>query len=46
VALPYSTPTGGTRVPTPKPEPKLGPAPIHTWRQPVGGVRPGTSAVK
>lgn len=43
MTLPYSTPKGGTRAPTPKPAPKLGPAPMTTWRQPVGGVRPATS---
>ena len=43
MALPYTTPTGGTRAPTPKPQPKLGPATMTSWRQPIGGIRPGTT---
>lgn len=39
MTLPYTTPTGGTRAPTPKPGPSQGPAPISSWRQPPGGVR-------
>ena len=35
----YTTPTGGTRQPTPKPEPKTGRIPKAAWRQPTGGVR-------
>jgi hypothetical protein len=46
VSLPYTTPVGGTRAPTPKPGPSQGPAPIHAWRQPVGGVREDPTAPK
>lgn len=46
VALPYTTPVGGTRVPTPKPGPKQGPSPMSSWRQPMGGVRPAPTAGK
>ena len=46
VALPYATPKGGTRAPTPKPEPRLGPAPMASWRQPIGGVRPVVTTAK
>ncbi len=46
MALPYSTPKGGTRVPAPKPAPKLGPAPMSTWRQPTGGVRSTSSRAR
>lgn len=44
MSLPYRTPVGGTRAPTPKPGPTQGPAPIGTWRQPVGGVREDPTA--
>jgi hypothetical protein len=37
----FKTPTGGTKAPTPKPAPRHGPAPMSSWRQPVGGVRSG-----
>ena len=40
MALPYTPPLGGSRLPVEKPGPKHGPAPMHTYRQPVGGVRP------
>jgi len=36
----YITPKGGSRQPTPKPEPNPGRIPMVAWRQPVGGVRP------
>jgi hypothetical protein len=39
MSYPYSTPTGGTRAPSPKPGPTPGPVPMHSWRQPAGGVR-------
>jgi hypothetical protein len=42
--MPYTSPTGGTRTSTPKPGPTPGPAPIHSWRQPTGGVRPAPSS--
>lgn len=35
----YSTPTGGSRQPTPKPVPTLGRVTMVAWRQPIGGVR-------
>ena len=38
----YDTPKGGTRQPTPKPLPTLGRVPMHSWRQPAGGVRSTT----
>ena len=44
MTLPYTTPVGGTRAPTAKPGPSQGPAPISTWRQPVGGVRQDPTA--
>lgn len=44
MALPYTTPTGGSRAPTPRPEPAPGPAPITSWRQPTGGIRPEQSS--
>ena len=37
--MPYVSPTGGTRVPTPKPTPALGRISMVAWRQPTGGVR-------
>jgi hypothetical protein len=46
VSLPYTNPVGGTRAPTPKPGPKLGPSPMASWRQPVGGVKKDPTAPK
>jgi hypothetical protein len=37
--MPYVTPTGGSRQPTPKPVPTLGRITMTSWRQPVGGIR-------
>jgi len=37
--MPYVTPTGGSRRPTPKPVPTPGRIPMVTWRQPTGGAR-------
>jgi hypothetical protein len=37
--MPYVTPTGGSRQPTPKPVPTLGRVTMTSWRQPVGGIR-------
>ena len=42
MTMPYSTPTGGTREPTPKPGPKHVRISMTAWRQPVGGVRSAT----
>jgi hypothetical protein len=41
--MPYVTPTGGSRQPTPKPAPTLGRITMTAWRQPVGGVRPAST---
>lgn len=37
--MPYITPTGGSRQPTPKAAPASTRVPMHAWRQPTGGVR-------
>jgi len=37
--MPYATPIGGSRVPTPKPAPRVGRISMVAWRQPMGGVR-------
>jgi hypothetical protein len=37
--MPYVSPTGGSRAPTPKPAPELGRISMVAWRQPTGGVR-------
>jgi hypothetical protein len=37
--MPFVTPTGGSRQPTPKPGPTLGRVTMTAWRQPVGGTR-------
>ena len=37
--MPYVSPTGGSRTPTPKPGPQLGRITRLAWRQPTGGVR-------
>ena len=37
--MPYVSPRGGDRTPTPKPGPVLGRVSRVAWRQPVGGVR-------
>ena len=37
--MPYSSPKGGSRTPTPKPGPTLGRISRVAWRQPTGGVR-------
>jgi len=37
--MPYVSPKGGDRTPTPKPGPTLGRISRVAWRQPVGGVR-------
>jgi hypothetical protein len=42
--MPYVTPTGGSREPTPKPAPAVGRITMAAWRQPVGGVRPASPA--
>jgi hypothetical protein len=39
MTLPYVTPTGGSRRPTPKPGPTHLRIPMIAWRQPLGGVR-------
>jgi hypothetical protein len=44
MALPYTTPVGGSRAAPPKPGPKEGPFPISSWRQPTGGVRSDPAA--
>ena len=41
--MPYSSPKGGSRTPTPKPGPTLGRITRSAWRQPIGGVRPSAS---
>ncbi len=40
----YVPPSGGSRRPAPKPTPAVGRITMAAWRQPTGGVRPGTSA--
>jgi hypothetical protein len=45
--MPYVSPKGGSRLPTPKPGPRMGRITRVAWRQPVGGARsvapsPGT----
>ena len=45
--MPYTSPTGGTRAPAPKPAPQLGRITRVAWRQPTGGSRttaPSTGA--
>ena len=37
--MPYVSPQGGTRQPTPKPSPAIGRVPRSAWRQPSGGTR-------
>ncbi len=37
--MPYVTPTGGSRQPTPKPVPTVGRITMVAWRQPTGGAR-------
>jgi hypothetical protein len=37
--MPYTSPTGGTRTPTPKPGPTVVRVPMYAWRQPTGGLR-------
>lgn len=46
MALPYTTPTGGSRTSAPKPAPTPGRIPMHAWRQPVGGVRTSVSPAR
>ena len=37
--MPYVSPRGGSRLPTPKPGPTLGRLSRLAWRQTIGGVR-------
>jgi hypothetical protein len=37
--MPYVSPAGGSRAPTPKPRPSIGRVTMVAWRQPTGGTR-------
>ena len=43
--MPYVSPTGGSRAPTPKPAPDPGRISMVAWRQPTGGVRSTTPSI-
>jgi hypothetical protein len=45
MSLPYTTPKGGSREPTPRPGPTTSRIPMLAWRQPVGGVRTTTPPI-